>query len=197
MKKYVLTGAALLALAGAAWAQGPVSGRVGSFLPLNAEVTSLPGATIYLDGQAVGQTDDTGGFILPAVSPGSHKLRITSIGHTPLETKITGQIAPQTLDFTLEGESVVTGEALVTASRASDRTATAYSNLSREDLDKRNFAQDLPYLLDQTPSVVVTSDAGAGVGYTDIRIRGTSNTGINMTINGVPLNDPESRGHFW
>ncbi|WP_345127072.1 TonB-dependent receptor [Hymenobacter antarcticus] len=91
---------------------------------------------------------------------------------------------------------IVTPEALVTASRANDRTATAYTNLSKQDLAKRNFGQDLPYLLDQTPSVVVTSDAGAGVGYTDIRIRGTSNTGINMTINGVPLNDPESRGAF-
>ena len=91
---------------------------------------------------------------------------------------------------------IVTPEALVTASRANDRTATAYTNLSKQDLAKQNFGQDLPYLLNQTPSVVVNSDAGAGVGYTDIRIRGTSNTGINTTINGVPLNDPESHGAF-
>ncbi|WP_457072471.1 TonB-dependent receptor [Hymenobacter sp. UYAg731] len=91
---------------------------------------------------------------------------------------------------------IVTPEALVTASRANDRTATAYTNLSKQDLARQNFGQDLPYLLNQTPSVVVNSDAGAGVGYTDIRIRGTSNTGINTTINGVPLNDPESHGAF-
>ena len=91
---------------------------------------------------------------------------------------------------------IITGEALVTASRANDRTATAYTNLSKQALAKQNFGQDLPYLLNQTPSVVVNSDAGAGVGYTDIRIRGTSNTGINTTINGVPLNDPESHGAF-
>lgn len=90
----------------------------------------------------------------------------------------------------------MTPEALVTASRANDRTATAYTNLSKKELAKQNFGQDLPYLLNQTPSVVVNSDAGAGVGYTDIRIRGTSNTGINTTINGVPLNDPESHGAF-
>ena len=92
--------------------------------------------------------------------------------------------------------NILTPEALVTASRANERTATAYTNLSKQELAKQNFGQDLPYLLNQTPSVVVNSDAGAGVGYTDIRIRGTSNTGINTTINGVPLNDPESHGAF-
>ena len=108
-----------------------------------------------------------------------------------------GQAAAQQLPpLALQAGQRSRREALVTASRANDRTATAYTNLSKEDLAKRNFGQDLPYLLDQTPSVVVNSDAGAGVGYTDIRIRGTSNTGINTTINGVPLNDPESHGAF-
>ena len=88
-------------------------------------------------------------------------------------------------------------EALVTASRANERTATAPTNLSKQEPGQaHNFGQDLPYLLNQMPSVVVNSGAGAGVGYTDIRIRGTSNTGINTTINGVPLNDPESHGAF-
>ncbi|SMB96643.1 TonB-dependent receptor [Hymenobacter roseosalivarius DSM 11622] len=196
MKKYVLTGAALVALTGAAWAQGPVSGS----LLAASEATGnqpLPGATIYLDGQAVSATAADGSFLLPAVPAGSHTLRFTAIGFGPATVRITGQAEPQQVpSVALQMASSVTSEVLVTASRANDRTATAYSDLSREDLDKRNFAQDLPYLLDQTPSVVVTSDAGAGVGYTDIRIRGTGTTGINMTINGVPLNDPESRGAF-
>ncbi|WP_133271734.1 TonB-dependent receptor [Hymenobacter radiodurans] len=196
MKKYVLTGAALLALSGAAWAQGPVSGSLQAS-GFSAEKQPVPGATIYLDGQAVGATTADGSFQVPAVPAGSHALRFTAIGFEPTTIQVLGRAeAQQVAPVTLQTASVVTPEALVTASRASDRTATAYSNLSREDLDKRNLAQDLPYLLDQTPSVVVTSDAGAGVGYTDIRIRGTSNTGINMTINGVPLNDPESRGAF-
>ena len=157
---------------------------------------ALPGATVVLDGAAGPATDATGAFSLPAVPAGPHELRISFLGYEPLVRQVQGQEAEQRLRNTLQPGAVLTGEALVTASQASDRTATAYTNLSKADLAKRNFGQDLPYLLDQTPSVVVTSDAGAGVGYTDIRIRGTSNTGINMTINGVPLNDPESRGSF-
>jgi iron complex outermembrane receptor protein len=157
---------------------------------------ALPGATIFLDGTAGGATNAAGAFTLPVVPAGSHELRITFLGYEALVQRIVGQATEQQLKSVLQPGGVVTGEALVTASRANDRTATAYTNLSREDLARRNFGQDLPYLLDQTPSVVVNSDAGAGVGYTDIRIRGTSNTGINMTINGVPLNDPESHGSF-
>jgi iron complex outermembrane receptor protein len=193
LKNFLLLGAALLALpCTSAWAQGPVSGTV-----TDARAgTALPGATILLDGAVVGTTDATGTFAVPAVPAGSHTLRITFVGYAALEQTIQGQAAAQRLTPALQAGGVLTGEALVTASRANDRTATAYTNMSKEDLARRNFGQDLPYLLDQTPSVVVNSDAGAGVGYTDIRIRGTSNTGINMTINGVPLNDAESHGSF-
>ncbi len=186
-------GAALLALtAPPAWAQGPVSGTV-----TDARTGEpLPGATIFLDAAAGGTTDAAGTFSLPVVPAGAHELRITFLGYEPLVRRVQGQAAEQRLNGRLQPGGVLTGEALVTASRANDRTATAYTNLGRQDLAKRNFGQDLPYLLDQTPSVVVTSDAGTGVGYTDIRIRGTSNTGINMTINGVPLNDAESHGSF-
>lgn len=191
LKRFLTTGAALLALSGPAWAQGPVSGSV-----TDARTgTALPGATVLLDGAAIAATAD-GTFILPAVGPGSHELRITFVGYEPIVRRFQGQAAAQQIFFALQPAGVLTGEALVTATRANERTATAYTNLSKEDLAKRNFGQDIPYLLDQTPSVVVNSDAGAGVGYTDIRIRGTSNTGINMTINGVPLNDAESHGSF-
>jgi len=193
LKPLLIAGAALCALAAApAWAQGPVSGTVTDARTGEA----LPGATILLDGAASGATDAAGAFQLPAVPAGQHELRISFVGYDALQLQVAGQEAPQTLRPALQPGGVLTGEALVTASRASDRTATAYTNLGRQDLAKRNFGQDLPYLLDQTPSVVVNSDAGAGVGYTDIRIRGTSNTGINMTINGVPLNDAESHGSF-
>ena len=158
---------------------------------------AVPGATIRLDGQPVGATAADGTFALPAVPAGAHQLSFTALGFGPLSYAVTGQAAAQQLPpLALEASSSVTPEVLVTASRANERTATAYTNLSKQELARQNFGQDLPYLLNQTPSVVVTSDAGAGVGYTDIRIRGTSNTGINTTINGVPLNDPESHGAF-
>ncbi|WP_245328329.1 TonB-dependent receptor [Hymenobacter aquaticus] len=177
----------------AALAQGPVAGTVTD----TRSGAVLPGATVLLDGAVVGATDAAGRFAVPAVPAGAHELRITFLGYEALSQAVQGQTAEQQLALGLRpGGAVLTGEALVTASRANERTATAYTNLGKQDLAKRNFGQDIPYLLDQTPSVVVTSDAGAGVGYTDIRVRGTSNTGINMTINGVPLNDAESHGSF-
>ncbi|OON68136.1 TonB-dependent receptor [Hymenobacter sp. CRA2] len=189
-----MSGAALLAClpVGAAWAQGPVSGVV-----TDARTgTALPSATILLDGTPVGTTDVSGAYALPAVPAGAHELRVSFLGYETLKRRVQGQPDAQQLSLSLQPTAVLTGEAVVTATRANERTATAYTNVSKEELARRNFGQDLPFLLDQTPSVVVNSDAGAGVGYTDIRIRGTSNTGINMTINGVPLNDAESHGSF-
>ena len=69
--------------------------------------------------------------------------------------------------------------------------------LPEKDIEKQNLGQDLPFLLNQTPSVVVNSDAGNGVGYTGIRIRGTDATRINVTLNGIPFNDAESQGTFF
>lgn len=88
-------------------------------------------------------------------------------------------------------------EVVVKATRASIKTGMAFTEVRKEQLEKQNLAQDLPFLLNQQPSVVVTSDAGAGIGYTGIRIRGTDPTRINVTINGVPYNDSESQGVFW
>ena len=82
------------------------------------------------------------------------------------------------------------------AIRASDKTPIAKTNLNRKEIEKRNTGQDLPFLLQFTPSVVVSSDAGNGIGYTGIRIRGTDASRINITLNGIPYNDAESQGTF-
>ena len=73
----------------------------------------------------------------------------------------------------------------------------SFTNISKSEIEKVNLGQDLPYLISLTPSVVSSSDAGAGVGYTNFRIRGTDATRINVTINGIPLNDSESQGVWW
>lgn len=85
----------------------------------------------------------------------------------------------------------------VYATRANEKTPTTYSTVSKEDLKRLNLGQDLPILLNFTPSLVTTSDAGAGIGYTGMRIRGSDATRINVTINGIPVNDSESHGVFW
>ena len=88
-------------------------------------------------------------------------------------------------------------EVVVSATRANQKTGMAFTNVYQKDIKKVNLGQDMPFLLNQLPSVVVTSDAGAGVGYTGIRIRGTDPTRINVTLNGIPYNDSESQGTFW
>jgi iron complex outermembrane receptor protein len=88
-------------------------------------------------------------------------------------------------------------EVVVNATRVNNANGMAYSNVDGETLKKQNLGQDAPYMLAQLPSVVVNSDAGNGVGYTGMRIRGTDGTRINVTINGVPVNDAESQGTFF
>lgn len=85
----------------------------------------------------------------------------------------------------------------VRAIRAGTLAPFTKTNLSKADIQKQNLGQDLPFLLNQTPSVVVSSDAGNGIGYTGLRIRGTDLTRINVTLNGIPYNDPESQGVFF
>ncbi|MBS1610411.1 MAG: TonB-dependent receptor plug domain-containing protein [Bacteroidetes bacterium] len=85
----------------------------------------------------------------------------------------------------------------VTAVRAGEKAPFTKTNLSKKEIEKINVGQDLPFILNQTPSVIVNSDAGNGVGYTGIRIRGTDATRINVTLNGIPYNDAESQGTFF
>ena len=88
-------------------------------------------------------------------------------------------------------------EVHINALRASPQTPMSYSNIGAQQLDEQNLGQDIPYMLSLTPSVVTTSDAGAGIGYTGFRVRGSDPTRINVTIEGIPLNDPESQGVWW
>lgn len=85
----------------------------------------------------------------------------------------------------------------VNALRATGKTPIAFTNISKSEIEKGNLGQDLPYIISLTPSVVTSSDAGAGVGYTGFRVRGSDPTSINVTVNGIPLNDSESQGVWW
>lgn len=85
----------------------------------------------------------------------------------------------------------------VRAIRANDRAPFTKTNLNKTEIEKNNVGQDIPFILNQTPSVVINSDAGNGIGYTGIRIRGTDGTRINTTVNGIPYNDAESQGTFF
>ena len=98
---------------------------------------------------------------------------------------------------TLQGTKQVLDEVIVQSVRVKYSSPISHSNVSKSEMSSRNLGQDLPVLLNFLPSVVTTSDAGAGIGYTGIRIRGVSPQSTNITINGIPFNDPESHGTYW
>jgi iron complex outermembrane receptor protein len=158
---------------------------------------AMAGATVtLLDYNLQTQTDANGSFSFNKLRNGNYQVQITFLGFKPLVKTINIKDDTQ-VDLALEKALFLADEVIVSATRASANSATTYKNLSKADIEKNNLGQDLPFLLNQTPSVVVTSDAGAGIGYTGIRIRGSDATRINVTINGIPYNDTESQGTFW
>jgi iron complex outermembrane receptor protein len=88
-------------------------------------------------------------------------------------------------------------DVLVSAVRVTSKTPVTFSNMDKKEIKFRNLGQDIPVLMNYLPSVVTTSDAGGGIGYTGIRVRGSDATRVNVTINGIPYNDSESQGTFW
>ncbi|MFT5735742.1 MAG: iron complex outermembrane receptor protein [Maribacter sp.] len=108
-----------------------------------------------------------------------------------------GLQAQQQPTDSLKGQKVDLDEVFVSAVRATKASPVTFSNLTKEEIKPRNLGQDIPILMNFLPSVVTTSDAGAGIGYTGIRVRGSDATRVNVTINGIPYNDAESQGTFW
>ena len=112
-----------------------------------------------------------------------------------LATSLTAaQQAPVERDST---KIQILDEVLVQSIRVKPNAPITHSNISKKELQRRNLGQDIPILLNYLPSVVSSSDAGAGVGYTYLRVRGSDATRVNVTINGIPYNDAESQGTFW
>jgi len=159
----------------------------------------LAGANVWVSDTRFGAVaDDKGRFVLSGLEMGTYKLQASYIGYESAQKEVTIAVGgPATVQFTLISRSIRIDNLVVTATRAGINTPMAYFNLSKEVLERNNLGQDVPYLLQMTPSAVVTSDAGTGIGYTGIRIRGTDPTRINVTINGVPINDAESQSMYW
>tara|TARA_A100001011_G_scaffold400656_1_gene517271 strand:- start:6195 stop:8657 length:2463 start_codon:yes stop_codon:yes gene_type:complete len=142
-------------------------------------------------------TNRYGAFEFSKLDPGDYQLNISLIGFEPIIKKVKLTEKDLNLSIVLTKYSKLINEVTVSAIRANEKTPTTYSELQVKEIEQGNFGQDLPYILSATPSTVVTSDAGAGVGYTGIRIRGVDPTRTNVTINGVPINDSESHGMYW
>ena len=173
-------------------AQIQISGKV-----LEAQTKEpLMGATVLQTGTNNGVSTNTdGSFEIDLLEGEESSIRISFTGFKS-ET-ITVVRSQSELKILLLPDTYVSDEVLVEATRVDESIPVTFSNLDKEEIQKRNLGQDVPYLLNLTPSTVVTSDAGAGIGYTGIRIRGVDPSRINVTINGIPVNDAESHGVFW
>ncbi len=151
----------------------------------------LWGASVSVKGSQKGNVTDSKGRFQLAISPNS-TIAVSFVGYEPVEVS-----ADEANKIGLKKSNFLQDEVVVRATRADENSAMAYSNVSAAELGKSNLGQDMPILLNFTPSVVTTSDAGAGIGYTGIRIRGSDATRVNVTVNGIPINDSESQGTFW
>ncbi len=177
------------------WAQCLLSGQV-----TDEKGEPLAGANVViLDSEKGDATDSDGVFRIPGLAPGAYALRVSFVGYETVVQQfvIRDNETEKQVDVLLPSRGLLAGEAIVRATRAGATTPMTYTNLKSEELQQNNLGVDVPFLLQWTPSAVVSSDAGAGVGYTGIRIRGTDPTRINVTINGIPLNDAESQIVYW
>ncbi|WP_321376192.1 TonB-dependent receptor [uncultured Draconibacterium sp.] len=158
---------------------------------------ALAGASVVIEKSFYGvSTNADGSFEFKNLKPGDYTLLVSFIGFEP--QKIDLQLSEsKSIEVDLEPNVIMTDEVLISATRAGNKTPVAYSNVSSDEIAKRNMGQDIPFLLNLTPSFVTTSDAGAGVGYTNFRVRGTDLNRINVSVNGIPLNDAESHGTWF
>jgi iron complex outermembrane receptor protein len=157
----------------------------------------LAGTSVTIVGTFRGVlTDQDGIYSLTKLMAGEYQIRFSFIGYEA-RIIIMNIKSDAVLDLQLNPIAVITDDVIISATRAGDQAPFAYTNVTRDILEKHNSGQDLPYLLSLTPSFVETSEAGNGVGYTSLRIRGTDASRINVTVDGIPLNDPESQQVFW
>ncbi|MCB7481672.1 TonB-dependent receptor [Christiangramia sediminis] len=187
--KNVLFFVGLLALSIQTYAQEfEISGTVTeNGIPLNE-------ASVYVKSSGKGTlTDEQGNYSLN-LEKGTYTL-VFVFGNQKSRRVVLN--SDQVLNLDLSGAEESLDEVFLSAVRVTEKSPITYSNLSNEEIEDRNLGQDIPVLMNYMPNVVTTSDAGAGVGYTGIRVRGSDATRVNVTINGIPYNDAESQGTFW
>lgn len=173
-----------------------IAGRAQTFegfVKDGAKNEPLPGATVQVIGSREAAVTDSQGYFRLTAANGTGEVLVRFVGYKSKTVALTNGVNT----ILLEEDVIITDDVIVSATRVSEKIPTTFFNLSKLAIQKQNFGQDLPFLLNWTPSVVATSDAGAGVGYTGLRIRGSDATRINVTINGIPLNDSEEQGVFW
>ena len=156
----------------------------------------LAGASILVKEIKKGASTDFDGNFSFNLEKGTYTVEVSFLGYGTISEKITLSKDEEYV-IELQTGTTVLEEVLVSAVRVNTDVPVTFSNLSKKEIAKRNLGQDIPILLNYMPSVVSSSDAGAGVGYTYMSVRGSNGERINVTVNGIPYNDPESHGAFW
>ncbi len=190
-KKIILM--SLLSLPMLLFAQFQIQGKVSA--AANGE--KLEGASVELIGTSIfAVTDATGNYQMEKIPSGRYTIKVKFLGYAPFSKQIELK-ENTTLNVQLQTRSVLSEEVIVSATRVNQKTPITYSNIGKKEIQEKNRGKALPFLLNTTPSLVVTSDAGAGVGYTNFSIRGTDISRINVTIDGIPMNDAESHSVYF
>ena len=161
---------------------------------VNENKEPLPGATVLVKEENKGTSTDFDGKFRVNFPKGKYIIQVSFVGYKSVSKEIT-LTKNDAIEFILSANSTVLEEVLVSAVRVKANAPVTHSNLSKKEIAKRNLGQDIPILLNYMPSVVSSSDAGAGIGYTYLRVRGSD--ALNVTVNGIPYNDAESQGTFW
>ena len=180
----------------------PLFAAQDSGLTLNGRVTdlsgkALTGASVTIENSSYGMhTDSEGIYLIKGLKAGMYTLTCSFIGYETVVKEVNLQ-DDMNLDISLAEKTFQTGDVLVSATRAGEHAPLAFSEVSKDQVKRQNSGYDMPYILSLTPSFVATSEAGNGIGYTSMRIRGTDANRINVTIDGIPLNDAESQQVFW
>ncbi|HLQ99077.1 MAG TPA: TonB-dependent receptor [Sphingobacterium sp.] len=187
-KKNVITLIWVMFFTGVASAQHSV--EVNVYDAENQE--PLSHATVLL-GEQSQATDSEGKALFTLSAQNPLRVKVSVLGYEVYE-KMVNPPFPEKMNVALQAKRIEAERVLVHGIRAQENSATTFINVSKEEIADQNLGQDIPYLLNQTPSMIASSDAGAGIGYTNMRIRGSDNTRINVTIDGIPLNNPESMG---
>ena len=155
----------------------------------------IVGANILIEeSNLITYTDEKGKFYLNSNST-NIDIQVSHVGYLTKEIKFSNP--NQEINIVLDDGIILKDEIKVISTRAKDNSPFAFTNISKSFIEKNNSGKDIPFLINSTPSTYSTSDAGNGIGYTGVRIRGSDATRINVTINGIPYNDSESHGVFW
>ena len=165
-------------------------------LVLNNEGEAIMGANIQIPSlNKILYSDQKGTFYF-STNNDSINVKISHVGYITKEFFI-NTANNSSFKFILDDGIILNDEIKVTSTRVKKNSPYAYTNISKNFIEKNNVGIDIPFIIQATPSAYATSDAGNGVGYTSVRIRGSDATRVNVTINGIPYNDSESHGVFW